>query len=368
MTWRDARHLTLLHDSRAAFSSGALREGLLGRKPNCVILRPRPNHEACYESPIIRAALPFNELLLSWNMDVPPGAWAILEVSVGRQGEKRSSPWLRVGDWGATPGKPAPTPRFNQGRVDVDIFRSNQHFDAFRYRLRAVATGPATCEVRVRRVAACYSDTLGQPSSAQPPHAGHRRRSGGRSHVRRLPVPFRSQRAVRRTLADRLCSPTSLAMVLEFHGVKCATLDLARLCHDPVHDIYGNWVRNVQAAASLGIDGYLTRFSAWGPVERLIANGLPVIASIRFNRPRLIRAAPYRMTQGHLLVICGFDASGNVEVCDPAVADPAHGARLSYPRAELEQAWFGGSGGVAYVLMPRPRPEKRGRRRISAKQ
>ena len=361
MTWRDDRHLTLLHDSRSAFSSGALRGGSLGRKPNCVFLRPRPNREACYESPGIQAALPFNELLLSWNMDVPPGAAAFLEVSVGRQSAIRSSPWLRVGDWGATPVKPTPTLRFAHGRVDVDIFRSNQQFDTFRYRLRAVATGPNPVELRVRRIAACYSDTLGRPSSARPLRADHRQRPAGRSHVRRLPVPFRSQRAVGGDLADRLCSPTSLAMVLEYHGVKRATLDVARRCHDPIHDIYGNWVRNVQAAASLGVGGYLTRFSDWPPVERLIADGLPVIASIRFSRPRLIRAAPYRTTRGHLLVICGFDAKGNVEICDPAVTDPALGGRLKYPRTELEQAWFGGSGGVAYVLLPNPRPRNRAR-------
>jgi len=367
MTRRWYRHLTLLHDTRAAFSSGTLRNGSLGRRPNCLTLRPRRGGEAAYESPIIPSAFAFNELLVSWNISVPPNAAVILEISVGRSGNKRFSPWLRVGEWGAAAilGDPiafgVAATRFARGRVEVDIFRSADHFDAFRYRIRAVAIGPAPSMVRVRRVAACYSDTLGRPTPAQPHDTQRARRPTGKSHVRRLPVHFRSQRAVGGDLADRLCSPTSLAMVLEYHGVKRATLEIAKRCHDPIHDIYGNWARNVQAAASLGIGGYLTRFSDWRPVERLIAEGLPVIASIRFNRPRLIRAAPYRTTKGHLLVICGFDTDGHVEVCDPAVADPATGRRIKYPRAELEQAWFGGSGGVAYVLSPSLRPGMRAR-------
>jgi len=87
----------------------------------------------------------------------------------------------------------------------------------------------------------------------------------------------------------------------------------------------------------------------WAAVEQHIAAGRPLIASIRFNRPELIEAAPYKSTNGHLIVVCGFDKGGNVLVNDPAVKTVEDGPR-TYDRDQLEAAWFGGSGGVTYVL------------------
>jgi hypothetical protein len=78
---------------------------------------------------------------------------------------------------------------------------------------------------------------------------------------------------------------------------------------------------------------------------------LPVIASIAWKRDEL-SGAPIPCSEGHLLVIRGFDPSGNVVVNDPAGCDNSHVRRV-YRRDEFARAWFcSGSGGVAYLVYP----------------
>jgi hypothetical protein len=168
---------------------------------------------------------------------------------------------------------------------------------------------------------------------------------------RRLLVPFRSQRDEPADVAGRICSPTSLAMVLAYRGVDVPTAEVAAAAFDAAHDIYGNWPRNVQAAYSFGVSGYLTRFVCWTDVEWMIAVRQPIIASIAVQEGQL-HGAPYTRTDGHLLVITGFDENGDVCVNDPAATD-AHSGQTVYKRAEMQTVWLD-RGGTAYVLLPRP--------------
>jgi beta-lactamase class A len=303
----------------------------------------------------------FNEVVLSWNLGARGDCGACVELRVGRSWDDFWSPWLHVGELGNTR---CPEPRvtaFDGGRIDVDYFRSGERFDRLQWRVRAgrvtPSSAPATGDdgvCRIECITACVSDTSGIPLAASRP--------AGRSlleHVsprppvewqRRLPVPFRSQKAEPPELAGRICSPTSVAMVLEYRGVRRPTREVVATCLDASHGIYGNWPANVQAAYSLGVPGYLTRFSTWNDVEQCIAAGQPLIISIRVDRPGELPGAPYNTSDGHLLVLCGFDRQGNVEVNDPAAATAAAG-QITYPRAALERCWLRRTG-LAYVLLP----------------
>jgi hypothetical protein len=168
-------------------------------------------------------------------------------------------------------------------------------------------------------------------------------------------VPFRSQRAEDPKIAGSICSPTSVAMLLAYRGVDRPTAEVAELLYDREHEIYGNWPRAVQGAFTSGVPGYLTRFSGWSAVEDAIAREQPLVISIRAKKGQLT-GAPYEKTDGHLLVLCGFDANGDCLVNDPAARDAEHG-QITYERSELEACWMG-NGGVAYVLLPRPEQAK----------
>jgi hypothetical protein len=205
--------------------------------------------------------------------------------------------------------------------------------------------------MHIARVVLCTSDLTGVPP-ALARDVPSENAAPARAWPRRLPVPFRAQRDEDSAIAGRICSPVSVAMVLAYRGVDRPTSEVVAACYDPAHEIYGNWPRCVQGAYSLGIPGYLSRFSDWPAVERLIAEGQPLIISIRVDEVGGLAGAPYRTSDGHLLVLTGFDADGNVAVNDPAARDAQKGGAV-YPRHDLEHVWMRATGGVAYVLLPR---------------
>ena len=297
------------------------------------------------ESHVLRWPRPFNELLVSWNVDVPRGAGFYVEVQVGSEA-RGWSPWLYLGDWGRGLPPERRTTAFEGGEVAIDVFRSSQLYDRARYRITALP-GETDEPVVVVQTALCFSDTTrlsdiapGVPRTGDTP----------------LAVPARTQKDEDEAIAMRVCSPTSVAMVLEHHGVDVPTPLVAAAIYDREHDIYGNWPRAVQAAWTHGVPGSLVRISSWRAAEHFLRAGVPLIISIRAERGQL-RDAPYAETNGHLLVLLGFDAEGRAIVNDPAAARLEE-VRRAYFHEDLEQVWMR-NGGVAYALGPGP--SQRGR-------
>jgi len=288
-------------------------------------------------TPEIRAREPFFEALVSWNVRMQRQTGMTVELRV-RDGDDWS-PWLFVGEWGAVPDELERVTEFDGGRIDVDFFTSDGEFDAIQLRFDVHGQG----SIELRRFDLCLT-------GAQEPKRSGESRPSSRRYVC-LDVPTRSQRTEEESIRDRICSPTTVAMVMEYRGVSRPTSEVARLLYDERNDIYGNWTRAIQGAYELGVPGYLTRISDWSSAERIVMQGQPLVASIRTPEEGLT-GAPYVSTAGHLLVIVGFDEVGNVIVNDPA-AETAEEVRLVYPRHEMEQAWMG-KGGVAYVFL---RPE-----------
>jgi hypothetical protein len=351
------RHELRIHEGVEAFRGGALRSATLSADPPGVILRCPPRKEdpaGEYESPVLKASFPFNEALPSWNVDAPQGAGFEVELRVGRSRDGFWSPYLYAGDWGAETKASGKTVRFEGGHIDVDYFRSSESFDRIQYRVKALPAaggknregGARPRELRVVRFSLCLSDVTGVPPSRAPRSESPPDPPAG-TWQRRLPVPYRSQRAEDPAIAGRICSPTSVAMVLAYHGVHRPTAEVAARAFDPAHDIYGNWPRNVQAAYSFGVGGCVARFSQWSEVKRSIAEGQPLIISVK-AAPGELSGAPYPSTDGHLMVLVGFDAAGDVLVNDPAAATPEKGQR-AYLRREMEKVWLD-RGGTAYLL------------------
>ncbi|MCY3003410.1 MAG: C39 family peptidase [Planctomycetota bacterium] len=311
-----------------------------------------------YESAEILVPGGFDEVLPSWNVNVPAGCGMCFELRVRADGKAPWSPWLYVGEWGNPtpptvylrrddPGGPRadnsapPTVECEAGRIEVDFFVGAQRHKRLQYRVRVTNAQPAEAKfIELKRVALCTSRRVdGPPEPGQPDKA------------RALEVPFRSQRTEKPEIAGRICSPTSLAMLLAFRGVERPTLEVAQRAFDARHDIYGNWTRNVQAAWSFGVPGHLARFADWKGVAAELERGQPLVISIAAKAGELA-GAPYASTAGHLLVVTGFDGKGGVLVNDPAVEDAATGKRV-YRADDLAKVWLA-RGGTAYVLRPRP--------------
>jgi hypothetical protein len=116
--------------------------------------------------------------------------------------------------------------------------------------------------------------------------------------------------------------------------------------------LFGNWGRAVARAGELGFDAWLARFRNWDQVKRSIAEGTPIVASIRFKKGE-VQGFLYKETKGHLIVIRGMTPEGDIIVNDPARREK--GAHVIYRASEMAKAWFN-HGGVGYIIHPATRP------------
>jgi hypothetical protein len=163
-----------------------------------------------------------------------------------------------------------------------------------------------------------------------------------------IQVPHRSQKTDDVTLKGRLCSPASLAMICAFYGEFIDVGTIARAAYDDAHDIYGNWPRNLQAIHHLThgrLEARFVRLSTFAELRSLLESGTPVVISIQGS----IRGAPYSPTAGHLLVVRGMTAQGDILTVDPAFADSTQ-ANRTYLAEDIAVAWLINRRGSAYVV------------------
>jgi hypothetical protein len=220
-------------------------------------------------------------------------------------------------------------------RADVDVIVASRPVERLRLRLRLRAATPDAV------LGAPWLVTL---SACDPgPAAGDGDATvaaGG------LEVPARSQMEEREPLRSRVCSPTSVAMVLALHGRDVSVAELAADMYHPALDLYGVWPSAIRAAARHGVAGYLLRFPSWSTAAWCLAHGMPIVASVRYAAGELTDAA-IPTTSGHLLVLTGLDGDG-VLVNDPAAPSRAE-VRRRYRRSELTRVWLERAG-VGYVF------------------
>jgi hypothetical protein len=120
--------------------------------------------------------------------------------------------------------------------------------------------------------------------------------------------------------------------------------------YDWIYDGHGNWPFNTAYAATFGYEGYVARFTSLAQAEDFVKADVPVIMSIAWGKGDL-SGADIESTNGHLIVLVGFDAQGNPIVNDPASPDDVSVQR-TYLRSEFEPLWLQASGGTVYLIYP----------------
>ena len=305
-------------------------------------------------SPVYGTATAFDTLVLSWEAVTPPGTWMQLEVRAGSGGVW--TPWFDMGVWASGAESvwrhSVNGQRSGAWEVLTDTLQSNgaAYADAYQYRLTLFAEQLGVSPA-VRGVSVVASD-----SSRHGENLG----AGGGSWGWEIEVPARSQ-MVYPDGGEIWCSPTSLSMVMAYWAGQTGdpSLDqsvpvVAAGTYDHAYGGWGNWPFNTAYASAYGLKAAVSRFSSIEQIEQWIGSGGPVVASIAWDNgssERQLSGAPLTWSDGHLLVIRGFDSSGNVIVNDPAGSDDSDVRRV-YSRDEFARAWFSGSGGVVYLVSP----------------
>jgi hypothetical protein len=248
--------------------------------------------------------------------------------------------------------------KWDGGHVDIDTlvldadkpatkFQSKISLVSFDFDAKSREQAPS-----VRRLSICYSgvvtDRQRREKILRDSNDPTTRPSTIGNWARDLEIPFRGQGDFKnpKSLWGMICSPTSTSMVLAYYGIDRPTVENAMAIYDPYYDLFGNWGRACSRAGELGLDAYLMRFRNWDQVHEKIAQGVPVIASIRF-RKGAVKGFLYEETSGHLLVIRGFKPNGDLIINDPASRDKGNG--VIYKPEEMAKAWFD-NGGVGYVI------------------
>jgi hypothetical protein len=353
--------------------AGTLRAGSLSGlrlKHGTLVIKDSARRHRAYQgtrydvgtwtSPPVAPGFRFTQLVASWSALTPRNSW--VEVRVRVTGAARGH-WMVLGRWASGDRHVRRTSVPGQldavGRVDVDTWKAAKSGRSYELQVRLMRRSGSSASPSVSAVGAVASRL---PSAAGPVSAP----SVGRGVV--LDVPRYSQMIHRGEFpkygggGEAWCSPTSTAMVLGYYGRLPAPSsyawvgprtdpwvdEVARRTYDHAYKGTGNWPFNTAYAASRGLSAFVTRLRSLAEAESLVAAGIPVIASISFPAGGL-SGAPISASAGHLIVIVGFTASGDVVVNDPA-ASSASGVRRTYARAQLEKAWLEGSGGTAYVI------------------
>jgi hypothetical protein len=301
-------------------------------------------------SPQINTPFSYKQAIASWNASTPPGSW--LEVQFHAQYGTRWSKWYVLGIWAADTSTIARhsvgAQKDSDGSVAADTFSSsaeNAATNTFQLKLRLFsADGVST--PWVKNIAAAYSTSIPQSVNV----------SAGNPALwnRLIDVPKFSQ-MVYPDGGSVWCSPTSTSMVLSFldhYQGDCAPRVHAAVdgVFDWIYEGHGNWPFNTAYAATFGYEGYVARFTSLAKVEEYVAAGVPVIMSIAWSKGDLTNSG-VDSTNGHLLVLVGFDAEGNLIVNDPA-SPTNEVVRRTYLRSEFEPLWLQSSGGTVYLIYP----------------
>lgn len=288
----------------------------------------------------VLCAEPFESIVVSFCGVLQEGAVAEVEVQLQTDsGWSAFVPMLKA--TGSAKGTQVESVRHEPAgglRLEVDTLSVPNGKEAYGFQLRVRTKGA----VELRSLAATYY-------KKQPPAPAVVSSSPAWGTV--LDVPQRSQGAEDPALASRICSPTSVAMVLEYFGVSLPTAEVARRCFDAASNLYGNWSVNAAAASELlGAPVYAVRARSFAEIEAEILSGRPVVLSHSWKAGELT-GAPLDGTAGHLIVICGFTPEGDLVVNDPAFR-PGQ-VRRTYKRSEIWKTWQQNASGIVYIFRPK---------------
>ena len=330
---------------------------------------PAGTDRRTWTTPWTTPGFALTQLIASWDARTPGHSRVRIQVR-GRTGTTTSS-WDTLAVWAQGDRHVKRVSKGQQpddlGSVNVDTWVVPGGVTSFQLRVTMLRRAGQQASPRV--------ETLGAMASQLPSVSSVPTSAPGVARGVVLDVPAYSQMTHRGHYpgfgngGEAWCSPTSASMVLGYYGALPAAKawswvpaghgdpwvdHAARMTYDYAYRGTGNWPFNTAYAATRVDRAFVTRLRSLREAEHFIKAGIPQVASIAFGRGALA-GAPISSSAGHLLVIVGFTADGDVVVNDPAAPTNAT-VRRTYDRGQFENAWLPASGGTVYVIADAAHP------------
>ena len=298
-----------------------------------------------WTSPIQRPGFAWDEAVPSWNV-ARNSSWTVELRAIGA-GQPET--WYPLGHWCSDTNHGSRTSwtggSFPGGKVLTDTLRVEQPAEGVQVRLTGRAATRAT-DFRLFTVSLTDSRADGTELEAFRPAWG-----------RSLAVPAFSQADYPEGI-NSWCSPTSVTMLMAWWLGQAGQVDATPGVRETAHGVFdpgwpgtGNWAFNMAYVGQFpGLRSAVARLADLPDLERWIHAGFPVAASVSYGLLKGGSAA--QPGDGHLVVVRGFTAEGNVLVHDP-------GVRLSrvareIPRDDFRAAWRH-SRNTTYLVWPEDR-------------
>ncbi len=277
----------------------------------------------------------FTKLVCSWNAVTHDGTVEV-QIQVKKADGSYSEPFS-WGVWSSKKGVSASASTQNaDGKVSTDVLMLNE-----------ACAGTVRFTVTLRKTAD-QSPVLYNVTLAPQKASGVLTVPSPMGEVK-LDVPHRLQGVVPE-IGGRICSPTSLTMVLMSLGTtEFEPADNAWAVYDNRDDIFGNWSFNVARAGELGYHAFVDYYDM-DALKYALTQGTPVICSVAIKQGQLAGSGyPSRSSNGHLLVVIGhtvIDGKEWVIINDPAV----EGCEIKLLASEFDSIWKK----VSYIIQEKP--------------
>jgi len=272
----------------------------------------------------IDAPFPTNNVVCSWNVDMPAGTGIRTEVRAVNGGTATS--WYEIARQGTIPSGISRIKGSRTNGIDDDTLMLPSKYPRIEYRV-TLYTNTVGVTPTLRLMAVCYADTSTLiPYSELPPPG----------YTTSLPVPWRSQYWVP-GIGGSICGPTSMSMAEAYNGCNLPTETVAADCYDDYNSIYGNWPFIAEGAAKHGFKTYYSRANDQQPIRDHLANGYPVEIGMAYSSGELTNS-PIPSTGGHLVLCVGVTSNGDWICNDPAGSDDRWD-HVVYLKAEIANVW-----------------------------
>jgi hypothetical protein len=278
------------------------------------------------------AITPFTQLIFSWNALRPEKGHFSFFAQVRDAATKKWGEWHTMADWGAGVqrsymSKGDGFSSYAHVRLEIENKKSA---DGFRIKVEPRENAHLGLLYGLS-VTTSHFDLFKSESAHE---VGQKMKT-----VILSGVPKIAQFALEHEDNHRICSPVSCAMVVQYlTGEVKDPLDFASGVFDAGLSVYGSWACNVAHAFDVcrGSAYFcVKRCNSFLDIHKQLVRGIPSVVSVRGTLPGALK--PF--SQGHLMVVIGWDGVTREVLCHDPAADEHHMVIKRYPLEDFLRAW-----------------------------